>query len=79
MVEVVGTKYIEGVGKKSGKPYKAYIVHYVEPGEAQGFSGVVTGNVFINVDHLDGHNIFPGDKLELFYNQSGYLQKVVFC
>lgn len=78
MVEVCGVKYVEGTGKKSGKPYKAYIVHFTEDGKRQGFKGYITGDAFIDVSLLDGQTIEVGDKLRLFYDKSGFLQAVEF-
>lgn len=78
MVEVVGSKYVEGTSKQSGKPYKAYIVHYVEDGEDQGFMGQITGDAFIAKDMLGGRAPMPGDMLELSYNKNGFLTKVAF-
>lgn len=79
MVEVCGVKYSEGIGKKSGKPYKAFIIHFTEDGKAQGFDGFVTGDAFIDVSLLDGKVIKVGDKLNLFYNKDGFLKEVDFC
>lgn len=78
MVEVVGCKYVEGTSKTSGKPYKAYIVHYVEDGEEQGFTGMMTGDAFIAKDLCNRHIPSPGDKMELSYNKNGFLTKVEF-
>ena len=47
MVEVVGSKYMEGVSKKSGKPYKAYLVYYTQDGACDGVDGMITGDAFI--------------------------------
>lgn len=79
MVEVCGVKYVEGTGKKSGKPYRAYMVCYTEDGRQQGYDGYITGDAFVSVDLLDGRDIKVGDKLNLFYNKNGFLQSVEFC
>lgn len=79
MVEVVGSKYVEGIGKKSGKPYQAYIVHYVADGDDEGFMGKITGDAFIDKSLLNGHIPMPGDQMELSYNKNGFLTKVTFA
>ena len=79
MVEVCGVKYVEGTGKKSGKPYQAYIVHYTQEGSSQGFQGFITGDAFIDGSLLDGKVPHVGDKINLFYNRNGFLQAVEFC
>lgn len=79
MVEVCGVKYKEGTGKKSGKPYKAYMICYTEDGERLGYDGYVTGDAFVSTDLLSGRSIKVGDKLNLFYDKSGFLQAVEFC
>lgn len=78
MVEVCGVKYKEGVGKQSGKPYKAFIVHFTEDGRSQGFDGYVTGDAFIDISLLNGRVIKVGDRLELLYNKDGFLKSVNF-
>lgn len=79
MVEVCGVKYVEGTAKQSGKPYKAYIVHYTEDGAPQGFAGYTTGDAFIPCDMLGGQKPQPGNKLNLFYDKNGFLKAVEFC
>ncbi len=79
MVEVCGVKYKEGIGKKSGKPYKAYMICYTEDGKRQGYDGYVTGDAFVSTDLLSGRSIMVGDKLNLIYDKSGFLQEVEFC
>lgn len=76
MVEIVGSKFVEGVGKKSGKPYKAYVVYYTE--EDESVMGLITGDAFIDTSLLNGRVPMPGDKLELVYNKSGFLSRVNF-
>lgn len=77
MVEICGVKFMEGVGKKSGKPYQAYSIHYTEDGENYGYDGFVTGDAFIYLDMLT-RKPKVGDKMELFYNKHGFLQRVEF-
>ncbi len=79
MVEVCGVKYMEGVGKQSGKPYKAYVVYYTEDGAAQGVDGFVAGDAFVNASLLKGRPVVVGDKLKFSYNKNGFLTSVEFC
>lgn len=78
MVEICGVKYLEGTSKRSGKPYCAYSVHFTESGERSGYEGFVTGNAFINLQLLNGRKPAVGDKVELFYDKNGFLQRVEF-
>ena len=78
MVEICGVKFMEGTSKKSGKPYKAYLIHYTEDGAGQGFDGFVTGDAFIDVSLLNGRKPSVGDRVELFYNKQGFLLHVQF-
>ena len=77
MVEVVRSKLVEGTSKKSGKPYKAYVVYYTEDDDS--VFGVITGDAFIDVSLLNGRVPMPGDKMELNYNKNGFLSKVAFA
>lgn len=79
MVEVCGVKYVEGVGKKSQKEYKAYLIHYTEDGKSQGFQGFTTGDAFLSLEVLGGLVPHVGDKLNLFYDKNGFLKSVEFC
>lgn len=79
MVEVCGVKFKEGIGKKSGKPYKGYFICYTEDGKLQGYDGYVTGDSFIPDDLVPGRPIMVGDKLNLVYDKSGFLRAVEFC
>lgn len=79
MVEVCGVKYMEGVGKKSGKPYKGFQIYYTKPGERQGVTGFIAGDAFISCELLGGRVITVGDKLQLVRTENGYLEDVIFC
>lgn len=79
MVEICGVKYVEGKSKISGKDYKAYLLHYTEDGSSQGFEGFVTGDAFVSLDLLSGRKPRVGDRVELFYNKNGYLQRIEFA
>lgn len=78
MVEICGVKYVEGKSKSSGKDYKAYLLHYTEDGSSQGFDGYVTGDAFVALDILAGRKPRVGDRVELFYNKNGFLQRIEF-
>lgn len=78
MKEVCGVKFVSGSSKKTGKPYEAYLIHYTEEGASQGFQGFVTGDAFIATSLLDGYVPKVKDKVELFYNKSGFLEGVKF-
>lgn len=77
-VKVCGVKYMEGTGKKSGKPYKAYSVHYTMDGSSQGYAGYVTGEAFVAVDLVPGRAPVVGDRIDLGFDQRGFLQSVEF-
>lgn len=77
-VEICGVKYMEGTGRKSGKPYKAYSIHYTMDGKAQGYAGFVTGEAFVSVELLGGRIPVVGDRVRLGYDQRGFLQTIDF-
>lgn len=79
MVEICGVKFVEGVSQKSGKPYKAYVIHYTEAGASFGYDGFITGDEFVDVSLLKGRKPSVGDRLEITYNKKGYLKSVEFC
>lgn len=78
MVEVIGSKYIEGISKKTGKPYSAYIVYYTQDGSHQGVNGKICGDAFVDKRLLDGQAPLPGDQIDLLYDKDGFLNKVLF-
>lgn len=78
MVEICGVKYLEGISKKSGKPYTAYSVHFTESGENSGYEGFITGNAFIPLQVLNGRKPAVGDKVDILYDKNGFLQRVEF-
>ena len=76
MVEVVGTKRMEGTSKKSGKPYSGYMVWYLE--QQDGVTGQAADSAFISDTMLGGIIPNVGQLLELRYNKNGYLTEVKF-
>ena len=78
MVEVIGSKYVEGTSKKSGKPYTAYIVYYTQDGADQGVNGKICGDAFVDKRLLNGQIPMPGDQIDLLYDKNGFLNKVIF-
>lgn len=78
MVEICGTKYVEGKSKRTGKFFQAYVVYFTEDGAPHGVNGFVTGDAFIALDLLQGVVPRVGDKVELLYNKYGFLSSVRF-
>lgn len=78
MVEICGVQYKKGVGKKSGKPYEGYTIYFTEDGKPWGVEGYTTGDAFISLEVLQGQIPRVGDRVELFYNKNGFLQRISF-
>lgn len=84
MPKIYGLKVQEGVSKKSGKEYKAVIVHYTEehPPKSGGL-GIVCDNEFVMRDVFD--RALEGRTMEsviscectFYYSKGGFLNEMV--
>lgn len=84
MPRITGLQPREGESKKTGKPYKAMIVHYVEnfPPRAESH-GVMCDNQFVDSaifeQALEGHSVQDALQKEctFYYSKGGFLTEMV--
>lgn len=72
MFEVIGKEYVDYVSKKTGKQVKGYTLHLCY--EKDNCDGLAVANEFVGEDY--GKDIKVNDKIELFYNKYGKVNKI---
>lgn len=79
MAKLVGFKHVTGTGKKSGKPFDAYIVSYIEQDMQQGAYGYTAEQQFVNKDmflnavgNRDAASLLNSE-CSFVYNRQGFL------
>ena len=84
MAKIYGLKVQEGTSKKSGKEYKAVIVHYTEDFTPNaGGVGIVCDNAFVARDvfdrALEGRTMAEviGKECTFYYSKGGFLNEMV--
>ena len=73
-VEVVGKRYVKGVGK-SGRPYEGFLTSIAYDG-GRGYEGLKCEERFFSTDILQGVVPEVGDILDISVNFGGYIESV---
>lgn len=69
-IKIYGKAHLEGVGKKSGKPYNFNQVHYLAP--ARGVEGVAACTLSLDPVQVPLESIQVGEDYNVEFDNRGY-------
>ena len=72
MYEVIGIEKVDYISKKTNKQVKGYTLHLCY--EKENCDGLAVVNEFVGEEY--GKDIKVNDKIELFYNKYGKINKI---
>lgn len=70
-IMVVGKQHLEGISKKSGKPFNFYSIHYTAP--ARGVIGEAALTLTLDPNHYDFNSIVVPGEYDVEFDRSGYV------
>ena len=73
-VTVIGKRFASGTSKKTNKPYSGFFLSYIYT--ASGYEGNRCSEKFITSQSLQGIVPDIGDKLDLDFDENGYITGV---
>ena len=69
-IKVIGKSHLEGVGKKSGKPYSFNQFHFTAP--ARGVEGMAAQTVNVDPAIIPIASVIIGHEYDVDFDQRGY-------
>lgn len=71
IIEVIGKAHIEGIGKKSGKPFNSNVLHYNTP--ARNVTGLAAETVMVDAVLYPFDTIVVGGRYDIQFDRYGYV------